>query len=538
MSAAGPADLDRDWFPLVVHRRRALYGAWYEFFPRSEGATFDPMGRQGPTSGTFRTAMKRLPDRRHGLRRRLPPALTPDRDHVPGARTTPWTPGRTIPGRRGRRVTQGGHDAIHPDLGTLEDFDAFVAYAATTAWSRPGPGAQCSPTTLGEFASPSGSPPAPHHRLRREPAKKPPGHLPLNFDHGRSGLYGEVKRIVQHWMNHGVRIFPHSTTHTKPVAFWERLLADIGATDPDVLFLAEAFTPPRHDARPKPGSTSPAPPLPGAAPPTNSPTAFQARPDRRHTCGPAPSPTPRHPHLISSTTGLAFEIRAILAALYSPPPGASIRAELCEAAGAPRQRGLRLDTSTGPATGNRRPRRRHHRPLITQLNTLRNTTPALQQLPVTTSTIDQRTTAFSKRPWTTSSDRGQPQPPPARGAFTVHLDLPALGLPTTPTTPPPSPTKLDGATYTWTQASFVRLDPLHQPAHILVPAERRTMCGPVKTGPPGRREHGRGERDGGEVAASSPGRPEPAPGGREDWRKDRTGSAPLSRRSADGPAAR
>ncbi|RKS72985.1 uncharacterized protein DUF3416, partial [Actinomadura pelletieri DSM 43383] len=50
-----------DWYPLVVHRQRALYGAWYEFFPRSEGAILDPLGRRGPISGTFRTAMKRLP---------------------------------------------------------------------------------------------------------------------------------------------------------------------------------------------------------------------------------------------------------------------------------------------------------------------------------------------------------------------------------------------------------------------------------------------------------------------------------------------
>ncbi|MEV4008387.1 maltotransferase domain-containing protein, partial [Actinomadura sp. NPDC049753] len=50
-----------DWYPLVVHRQRALFGAWYEFFPRSEGASFDPLGRRGPISGTLRTAMKRLP---------------------------------------------------------------------------------------------------------------------------------------------------------------------------------------------------------------------------------------------------------------------------------------------------------------------------------------------------------------------------------------------------------------------------------------------------------------------------------------------
>src|SRR5262249_14654602 len=116
---------------LRVERERALFGSWYEFFPRSEGAVVDPTGQHPPRSGTFRTAAERLPALaamgidvvylppihpigrafRKGANNALQPAA-----HDPGS---PWAIGGP----------EGGHDAIHPDLGTFEDFDAFVARA-------------------------------------------------------------------------------------------------------------------------------------------------------------------------------------------------------------------------------------------------------------------------------------------------------------------------------------------------------------------------------------------------------------------------
>ncbi len=111
-------------YPLWVDRERALFGSWYEFFPRSEGATLDP-----PRSGTFATAAKRLPAiaamgfdvvyippvHPIGTTFRKGPnnTLTPG----PGDPGVPWAIGSS----------EGGHDAIHPDLGTMDDFDAFVA---------------------------------------------------------------------------------------------------------------------------------------------------------------------------------------------------------------------------------------------------------------------------------------------------------------------------------------------------------------------------------------------------------------------------
>ena len=76
------------------------------------------------------------------------------------------------------------------------------------------------------------------------PPKKYQDIYPLNFDSDPEGLYAEVLRIVRHWMGHGIRIFRVDNPHTKPLPFWERLLAEVDSTDPDVIFLAEAFTRP------------------------------------------------------------------------------------------------------------------------------------------------------------------------------------------------------------------------------------------------------------------------------------------------------
>ncbi len=118
-------------YPLRVDRERALYGSWYEFFPRSEGAVLDPTGKRKPKSGTFRTAMARLPavagmgfDVVY-----LPPIHPIGRSHRKGPNNT-LTPGPHDPGVPWAiGSAEGGHDAIHPELGTLDDFDAFVARA-------------------------------------------------------------------------------------------------------------------------------------------------------------------------------------------------------------------------------------------------------------------------------------------------------------------------------------------------------------------------------------------------------------------------
>ena len=232
-----------------VDRERALYGSWYEFFPGSEGVQFDPAGRKPPISGTLRTAAKRLdaiaamgfdvvylpPVHPIGFthRKGRNNTLTPQ----PGDPGSPWAIGSP----------DGGHDTIHPDLGTMADFDAFVERTRELGMEVA--------LDLALNASPD------HPWVKEHPewfttradgsiayAENPPKRYqdiyPLNFDNDPEGLYAEVLRIVRLWMEHGVRIFRVDNPHTKPLRFWERLLAEIAVSDPDVLFLAEAFTRP------------------------------------------------------------------------------------------------------------------------------------------------------------------------------------------------------------------------------------------------------------------------------------------------------
>ena len=492
LSAAGtPAVLDilerhplrdlltvSDWYPLTVHRRRALYGAWYEFFPRSEGATFDPMGRRGPVSGTFRTAMKRLPaiaemgfDVVY-----LPPIHPIGTAHRKGPNNTldagPYDPGS--PWAIGS--PDGGHDAVHPDLGTLEDFDAFVAHATGHGLEVALDLAlQCSPDHPWVNDHPEWFTTRPDGTIAfaENPPKQYQDIYPLNFDDDPDGLYQEIRRVIQHWTNHGVRIFRVDNPHTKPVAFWERLLADLHATDPDVLLLAEAFTrPAMMHTLAKIGFHQSYTYF------TWRDTADELRTYFTELAGPAAAYM--RPNCFTNTPDIlseylqhggrpAFEIRAILAALLSPAWGIYAGYELCE------------NTPVRPGSEEYRDSEKYQyrprdwndpatiAPLITRLNALRNAHPALQQLRnLHFHHIDQPDMlAFSKRHnhdvvlAVVNLD-----PHEAREA-TVHLDLPALGLPDQPDRPYTVTDQLDGATYTWTRANYVRLDPHTRPAHIL-----------------------------------------------------------------------
>jgi starch synthase (maltosyl-transferring) len=231
-------------YPLWVDRERALFGSWYEFFPRSEGATLDPL-----RSGTFATAAKRLPAiaamgfdvvyippvHPIGTTFRKGPnnSLTPG----PGDPGVPWAIGSS----------EGGHDTVHPDLGTMDDFDAFVAAANTNGLEIALDLAlNCSPDHPWVTQHPEWFTTRADGSIAyaENPPKKYQDIYPLNFDNDYEPLYAEIVRIVRLWMSHGVRIFRVDNPHTKPVHFWEQLLADIRSTDPDVLFLAEAFTRP------------------------------------------------------------------------------------------------------------------------------------------------------------------------------------------------------------------------------------------------------------------------------------------------------
>uniref|UniRef100_UPI003CC510B6 alpha-1,4-glucan--maltose-1-phosphate maltosyltransferase n=2 Tax=unclassified Streptomyces TaxID=2593676 RepID=UPI003CC510B6 len=228
--------------PLLVERERALYGSWYEFFPRSEGTAERP-------HGTFRTAARRLPAiAAMGFDVVYLPPIHPIGTTFRKGRNNTLTPGPDdvgVPWAIGS--PEGGHDAVHPELGTLEDFAWFVERAREQGLEVALDFAlQCSPDHPWVQKHPEWF----HHRpdgtiaYAENPPKKYQDIYPIAFDADMDGLVRETVRILRHWMSYGVRIFRVDNPHTKPVVFWERVIADVNRTDPDVIFLAEAFTRP------------------------------------------------------------------------------------------------------------------------------------------------------------------------------------------------------------------------------------------------------------------------------------------------------
>jgi len=229
-----------------VDRPKARFSSWYEFFPRSTGG-WDSQGN--PVHGTFATATKALPRiARMGFDVvYLPPIHPIGKVHrkgrnnsvtaEPGDVGSPWAIGSD----------EGGHDAVHPALGTLEDFDEFVAAAHSEGLEVALDLAlQCAPDHPWAREHPEWFTVLPDGTIAyaENPPKKYQDIYPLNFDNDPAGLYAEVLRVVRHWISHGVKIFRVDNPHTKPPNFWAWLIGRVKNEHPDVLFLSEAFTRP------------------------------------------------------------------------------------------------------------------------------------------------------------------------------------------------------------------------------------------------------------------------------------------------------
>ncbi|MFF3402092.1 alpha-1,4-glucan--maltose-1-phosphate maltosyltransferase [Streptomyces sp. NPDC002659] len=467
---------------LIVERRRALFGSWYELFPRSEGASVTEGAP--PVSGTFRTAAERLPavaamgfDVVY-----LPPVHPigttyrkgPNNTLSPGAHDVgvPWAIGSP----------DGGHDALHPDLGTFEDFDHFVETARDLRMEVALDFAlQCSPDHPWVEKHPEWF----HHRAdgtiayAENPPKKYQDIYPIAFEADMRGLVNETVRVLRFWMDHGVRIFRVDNPHTKPVVFWEKVIADINRSDPDVMFLAEAFTRPAmmHTLaavgfqqsytyftwrNTKQELTEYLTELSGEAASYMRPNFFVNTPDILHA-------------YLQHGGRPAFEVRAVLAATMSPSWGVYAGYELCE--NVPLRDGSEeyLDSEKYQL----RPRdwesaEREGRtitPLITALNRIRRRHPALQQLrdihfhP----TDNEAVIAYSK---TAEGAAGSNTvlvvanlDPHHTQEATVSLDMPHLGLDWHESAPVRD--ELTGETYHWGRATYVRLEPGVTPAHIV-----------------------------------------------------------------------
>jgi starch synthase (maltosyl-transferring) len=236
-----------DPLDLRVERARAGLGSWYEFFPRSEGAKRRKDGSW--VSGTFRTAAKRLPavagmgfDVVY-----LPPIHPIGRSFRKGPNNT-LTAGPNDPGSPWAiGSADGGHDAIHPELGTVKDFTYFLGQAKKNNIEIAIDLAlQCSPDHPWVTEHPEWFTTLPDGSIAyaENPPKKYQDIYPINFDNDYEGLRQEILRIVKYWIGVGVTIFRVDNPHTKPLAFWEWLLHEIAVDRPDVVFFAEAFTRP------------------------------------------------------------------------------------------------------------------------------------------------------------------------------------------------------------------------------------------------------------------------------------------------------
>ncbi len=230
--------------PVIVDRRAAQFAAWYEFFPRSQGTV-------PGVHGTFADAAKRLPEIRalgfdvvylppvHPIGHAFRKGKNNSLDVGPDDPGSPWAIGNET----------GGHTAVEPALGTLDDFDAFVAAAKANQLEVALDYAlQCSPDHPYVKAHPEWFTVRPDGSIKyaENPPKKYQDIVNFNwFGPHATELWNELRDVVEFWIGHGVKTFRVDNPHTKPFAFWAWMIGDVQSRHPDTIFLAEAFTRPK-----------------------------------------------------------------------------------------------------------------------------------------------------------------------------------------------------------------------------------------------------------------------------------------------------
>ena len=473
-------------YQINSERKLAGFGAWYEFFPRSEGAHFN--AETGVwTSGNFKTAAKRLPavkDMGFDILY-MPPIHPIGTAHRKGPNNTlvvgeqdpgsPWAIGNTA----------GGHDTVHPDLGTMADFEAFLKQA----------------NKLGlEIALDLALQASPDHPWVKEhpewfttradgtiayaenPPKKYQDIYPINFDNDPEGIYNEVLRVVELWISKGVKVFRVDNPHTKPVAFWEWLIGQVNQKHPEVIFLAEAFT------RPAMMHTL------GKVGFQQSYTYYTWRNSKweleqylnevAHS-----SANFFRPNFWVSTPDILTEylqfggraghkVRAAIAATATPNWGLYAGYELIESVARPgaeehinseKYEYKPRDWEAAEAEG------KSIAPYISRLNQIRKENPALHQLRnlQVHSSDDSAILCFSKHVTAAQSPTGKANTiivvantdPHAIRETTVHLDLTKLGL--TPGSLFRVTDLITASSFQWSEHNYVKLDSFQEPAHIL-----------------------------------------------------------------------
>jgi len=468
-----------------VERTRAAVGSWYEFFPRSEGAKKLKDGSW--QSGTFATATRRLPAVAQmgfdvlylppihpigRLNRKGPNNSLETGPNDPGS---PWAIG----------ATEGGHDAIHPDLGGVDDFREFLGSAAKNGLEVAIDLAlQCAPDHPWVAEHPEWFTTLPDGSIQyaENPPKKYQDIYPLNFDNDFEGLSTEILRIVRYWIELGVRIFRVDNPHTKPLVFWEWLMHEIYTEYPDVVFFAEAFT------RPAMMQSL------AAVGFQQSYTYFTWRNTKREleeylTEVSQVTSAYFRPNFFVNTPDIlteylqfggvpAYKIRAALAATASPSWGVYAGYELIENVARP---GSEENIDNEKYEYKQREwssaetQKKSIAPYLTQLNTIRAQHPALRQLRNLRvhTTRDDAILCYSKVLPGRFVRSGRTDgiivvanvDPHSARETTVSLDLEALGF--TPGSTFEVTDLLSGEKYTWGAENYVRLDAFVHPVHIL-----------------------------------------------------------------------
>ncbi len=445
---------------LIVDRERARFGAWYELFPRSFGG-FRGVAEALPALAELGFDVVYLPPihpighaQRKG-RNNAPVA-------GPGDPGSPWAIG----------ADGGGHTAVHPDLGTLADFDRLGERAAELGLEIALDFAvQCSPDHPWLVEHPEWF----HHRpdgtikYAENPPKRYQDIYNLNFDSDDwEALWTALRDVVLFWVGHGVKAFRVDNPHTKPVAFWEWLIAEVQAAHPETIFLAEAFTRPAMMATLAKAGFS------------QSYTYFTWRNTKaeleqylRDLTG-GDLPETFRPNFFANTPDIlnaylqqggrpAFEARLVLAAVLSPSYGIYSGFESCERAAAAEGSEEYLDSEKyelkerrldGPLL-----------PLAGRLNAARRANPALQRLANATlleSRNEQLLAVAKQEGANTVIAVVNLDPSGAQEGAVVVPD--ALGLPAGFAVAD----VLDGARYEWRPGpNFVRLEPGVRQAHVL-----------------------------------------------------------------------
>ncbi|MDX6539058.1 MAG: hypothetical protein QOI71_668 [Gaiellales bacterium] len=445
---------------LVVDGERASYGAWYELFPRSWGG-FAGVEKQLPKLAELGFDVLYLP-----------PIHPIGHSHRKGRNNAP-TAGRSDPGSPWAiGDTSGGHTALHPDLGSAEEFASLVATAREVGIDIALDFAiQCSPDHPWLKEHPDWFHRRPDGTLKyaENPPKKYQDIYNVNFDTDDwRALWSALRDVVLHWVARGVKVFRVDNPHTKPIGFWEWLIAEVQSEHPETVFLAEAFTRPALMALLAKSGFS------------QSYTYFTWRNTKaeltEYMTQLTQSDLPQflRPNFFANTPDIlhaylvrggqpAFEARLVLAATLSPVYGIYSGFERCE--NVPLTESSEEYLNSEKYEAKKRTLRGPLLPMVARLNAARRANPALRRLDNITflETENEQLIAYLKR----TGDNAViicVNLDPAAPREGVVVIPPDIGLPAAFDVSD----LLGDAAFTWREGrNYVRLEPGLQQAHVL-----------------------------------------------------------------------